>query len=431
MDPRGVSTGAARRGTCRHMQDWASQGSRREPNMPIDIYTRTPITEDSSEHVLPDALGGRLQVRGIIDRTTNSKLGEGIDASLERELRVIRIFLDAPNSRGEPPAALTGLKAEDGAEGEAYDVASGGIVRPRPTVRTFEWKEKQLTIDATIPDERSLRDMLRKKASKRGLNLDDLMKKISPLLDKKRAAMPNLGFGLNVWQLEPYRATAKIACNLLAHRHSALLADSRFSGIREFVWQGTHLEPWPVQVVNVEMPNGLGEFDHLVRVGTVEGEVIGLVVYFSHIALVVRLGCVESDCSLDRSYRVDQVGRRHRVDDPCDLAIALPAFGEAAARPYEEFAALAYQQGEKLIRAAREYQRSLWIRRILLPHWERFAAQRRDREATVEEVSEFVTAVVNDFVEELRPNMIRAAEDRMRSAERELLEQAAKGELDE
>lgn len=396
--------------------------------MPIDIYTRMPISVDSSEHVLPDALGGKLQARGIIDRTTNSKFGDGIDAALERALRAIRIFLDAPNSHGDPPAALIGLKAEDG----TYDVASGGIVRPQPTVRTFVWKEKELTIDATVPDERALRDMLRKKAGKRGLNLDELMKRISPLLDKKRAAMPTLELDLEVWKTEPYRATAKIACNLLAHRHLASFDQPRFNGIREFVWRGIHLEPWPVQVADIDIrDHGIGEFDHLVRVGVVRGEVLGLVVYFGHLAFIVRLGDAESDLSLDRSYRVDQLGRRDRLDDPHDLAIALPSFGEAAARTYEEFAALAHQQGTSLVRAAHEYQGSLWIHRILRPHWQRFVAQHADREATAEEMYAFASAVASDFAEELRPNLIRAAEDRMRSAQNGLLKQTAEDEADE
>src|SRR6201995_1582364 len=288
-----VAAAWAERANCSTDDGLASANAAERPSMPLDIYTKIPIAADSYEHVLPDALGGKLQVPGIIDRATNSKFGEGIDAALERALRAIRIFLDAPNSRGDPPAALIGLKAEDG----TYDVASGGIVRPGPTVRTFEWKEKELTIDATVPDERALRDMLRKKAGKRGLNLDELMKKISPLLDKKRAAMPTLEFGVEVWQSEPYRATAKIACNLLAHRSSSLFAEPYFDGIREFVLRGSRLAPWPVQVANMDIQNGLGEFDHLVRLGVVRNEVLGLVVYFGHLAFIVRLGCLESDLS--------------------------------------------------------------------------------------------------------------------------------------
>src|SRR4051812_6619585 len=74
--------------------------------MPDDIYKKQPITVDSSEHVLPDALGGKLQVRGVIDKTTNDWFGGGIDAALERGLRAFRLLLDARNSHGDPPAAL-------------------------------------------------------------------------------------------------------------------------------------------------------------------------------------------------------------------------------------------------------------------------------------------------------------------------------------
>jgi hypothetical protein len=45
--------------------------------MPLDIYTTRPIVTPSNEHVIPNFLGGKLEVAGLIDRTTNSGFGQG------------------------------------------------------------------------------------------------------------------------------------------------------------------------------------------------------------------------------------------------------------------------------------------------------------------------------------------------------------------
>lgn len=386
--------------------------------MPDDIYTRLPIVEDSSEHVLLDALGGRLQVRGIIDRKTNSRFGEGIDAALEQGLRVIRVFLDAPNSRGEPPAALVGVRAEDG----VYDVASGGVVRPRPVVRNFDWKGRDLTLDVTVPDERALRDMLRKKARQRGVDLNQLIARLGPLAENRRAAMPQMEFSFGVWEAEAYRTTAKTACNLFAHRHADWFRDASFDDIRAFILNGTKPPLWPVQVADLDLGHSpLGRFDHLVKVGVSEGAVRGLVVYFGHLAFIVHIGRAPSGLDVKRSYRVDQLSGQDRVDAPDDLAIVLPSFDEAAAKTYEEFAALAHQQGERLIREAHAHQETLWLRRILRPHWDQLAAQHPDGSTlTAEEARTFAAAVASDLTAELLPSIVRAAEARRHAAERGL-----------
>ena len=48
----------------------------------LDIYTLKPIALPSAEHILQDALGGRLKSRELIDKTTNDFFGGTIDADI-------------------------------------------------------------------------------------------------------------------------------------------------------------------------------------------------------------------------------------------------------------------------------------------------------------------------------------------------------------
>lgn len=381
-----------------------------------DIYTKRPIGDDSGEHILQNALGGRLSVRGLIDSSTNHEFGHTIDHALEQAVHPVRVMLHARSGRGEDPAGMIGLEAD----GRAFDIAAGGVIRPQPEKpRKLEWVDGRLDLDVTVPDERALRDMLRKEARRQSRDLNEVMAKIRPHMVQRRELPPVFHFNIGVWDTMPYRAIAKGACNLFAHGNADEFRHEAFDEIRAFVLNGTVANVLPVQAAEVDIRHdALGPMDHLVRVGVSEsGDLVALVVYFAHFGFVVRLGTAPPGVRVERAYRVDQLGRQHRLDDARDLAIVIPCFHEAAARSYEEFGALVIRQRDTFAPAALEYQEGLWLQRIIRRHARRLECEiGPGNEPTEAQRWAFARAVADDVAADLKPRVVLAVEERMCAA---------------
>lgn len=387
--------------------------------MPLDIYTLAPIATPSREHVFPDSLGGRLAVRGLLDKHTNDALlGGTVDATLERGLRAIRLMVDARSGDdGKPPAALTGLESN----GRYYDVAPDDRVVVRRGGHAT-WSGKTLTLDAWAADLKGLKKMLKKGAEKAGVDANLLMQRISGLARQCREPSPQLEFQLDVWSQEALRATAKIACNLFARSHADVFVSRAFDAIRTYVIEG-RCDDEPVVVADVDAIEGLaGPFDHLVRVATTAtGELQALVVYFGCLAFVVNMGLVPPGFQWSSAYRVDSLARKDPRDDADDLAIAIPSFAACASLADEHAAELILRQGSRLIDAATDRQEQLWLRRIVEKHMRRDAKNRPAGQVpTLDEWRTLANDIVADVVADLRPAMVAAANARRAAAYEEL-----------
>jgi hypothetical protein len=343
--------------------------------MPADIYTKQPIETDSEDHILPSFLGGRVRIRGRIDKGTRDLLARGIDARLDEALQCVRVPLDARSAVGEPP---------------------------------------------NVPNEQVVRDMLRKHARGTDNDLDELVNEWMAAARKRLSVPPEPALKPLLWECDPYRATAKVVCNLFAeHDPEAFLLDE-FDAIRNFVVAGVERDAFLVQIADAEATShGLGPLDHLVRVGaTASGEVVGLVVYFGVLAFVIRLGHATTISFRNRSYRVDQIGRSDRVDDPRDLAIAVPSFAEAAARSDDECRRQVRRQVERLVPILQTIQRKAWLKGLILPHWQRLLEQKGNRdEPTADELRRFSEQVAKDIVAQQLPPMPQVSERRREAAE--------------
>jgi hypothetical protein len=80
--------------------------------------------------VLLNGLGGRWEVTGLIDRTTNSWFGEGIDAELQEGLFAFRTLLGTKSGDGDTPPIIRNRKGQNG---QRYDVLPGGKPGPAAT----------------------------------------------------------------------------------------------------------------------------------------------------------------------------------------------------------------------------------------------------------------------------------------------------------
>ena len=123
-----------------------------------------PITaeNDSEEHLIPNALGGRRKVSGFLCRGCNSATGESWDAALAEQLLPLCLLLDISRRRGDPP----GLRVVTTA-GERLTIRSKGtLVRSAPvfTRTTLNSGKTQYHIEPRTMDEgrQILADLKRK-----------------------------------------------------------------------------------------------------------------------------------------------------------------------------------------------------------------------------------------------------------------------------
>jgi hypothetical protein len=149
----------------------------------LDVFTGRAIAVDSEEHVLPSFLGGRLRVRGLIDKATNDVFGSSVDAALAEALQVFRVSMDARSHRGDrPPPPMKGVEGSDGAK---YGVDPGGAVRVTPRM-TAEYRAGRLHIRGTFPDIETAENLLRKFAKRKRLDVDRVVEQARAIAQPHR-----------------------------------------------------------------------------------------------------------------------------------------------------------------------------------------------------------------------------------------------------
>ena len=85
----------------------------------------------SVEHIIPNAIGGRLKSRALLCRDCNSRFGDTIDAALSRQLLPVANALNVQRERGATPSVRVTFDEEE------YVRDANGNMRPvdkRPTV---------------------------------------------------------------------------------------------------------------------------------------------------------------------------------------------------------------------------------------------------------------------------------------------------------
>lgn len=312
--------------------------------MAVDIYTLAPIVHDSEEHIIPNSLGGRLRAR-IIDRNTNNRFGSTIDAALDRAVMCIRNLVDGRTHR-DPNAPAPTLRNVESPDGSRYTLRAGGRAECQTKIGIREI-DGGIHVSGYVPDKATLVRNVRKYAKRRGLNADKLVAQLGGISDGVIGKAPTVQLEIGLWELEPYRAILKIACNLLALYHPEELIGPGFESARQFVRDG-NVSMAPVQITELDIRrSGLGPLDHLVVVEVRGGQATGVVVLYGVLAFVVFMGTTSSVDDRKYSYRVDQLGRRDRVDGDRDLTI--PDFAVEASRSDEAYWEIARRQVERLL----------------------------------------------------------------------------------
>lgn len=98
---------------------------------PLCALCDTPITPEnnSREHIIPNALGGRRTVNAFICDPCNNTSGHSWDAALARQLNPLCLFFQISRQRGAPPAQEFPIST-----GGSIRVTPNGLELPKPTV---------------------------------------------------------------------------------------------------------------------------------------------------------------------------------------------------------------------------------------------------------------------------------------------------------
>ena len=124
---------------------------------------------DSREHVIPQAIGGRKTVSGYICKRCNNETGAEWDTGLMKALEFMSIFENPSREDGKPTPSLSAT-GDDGLE---YLVEPGG--RPKikhPRVQEIASGEGETTIHMVSGSEKESRKILEKLKSRRYPDLD-------------------------------------------------------------------------------------------------------------------------------------------------------------------------------------------------------------------------------------------------------------------
>ncbi len=177
----------------------------------LDIYTKQPITTRSQEHILLNALGGKVASRDLLDKTTNDVLGRTIDVALTEALHLPRTLLGALSADGQPPPPVRGMRTSDG---ESYNLLPDGFPElSKPSMRISEI-EDMVTLEISARSMKEAKKLAARTLEKHGQSMQTLEKAV---FQTPETLVPTVrrqvSFGPACW-----RAIAKHACNLLAFR---------------------------------------------------------------------------------------------------------------------------------------------------------------------------------------------------------------------
>jgi HNH endonuclease len=283
------------------------------------VICNGPISteNDSREHVLPEAIGGRLQVKGFVCRRCNSDAGRTWDAKLTSQLLPLSLIFGVERQRGSTP----GLPIVTTAGEELVISPTGGFTLAKPSFSsetTPEGVKIQITARSMEEARRMLEGVKRKYPN---MDVDRILAgaRISTTYPKGMVRHDNLGIGGEF----SGRSIVKSAL-AMAHRagiptgvcHDALdyLRDSAAAPCYGFYQASDlvidRLAEVPFHCVSVEAnPN--------------TGLILGYAEYFGIHRIVLCLGRRYAGDRLQACYAIDP-----RTGEELDLSVRL-GFSEA------------------------------------------------------------------------------------------------------
>ena len=300
------------------------------------------LDNDSKEHIIPNAIGGRLTVQGFLCRVCNSRTGEEWDDVLAKQLNPVCNLLDIKRQRGRPPAlevnTMGGLRVRHRSDGH--------ITTDR--FRVFEHRIADKThVQVTAPSLRELRrhlpGLIRTYPQLEGVDLSKYLTQTKEYLSDPLAI--HMKFGGH----QTGRSVVK-SCVALAHIAGARLSD--LEQAREYLKDqdapcfGYYNER---EVVLNRPPR---TFFHCVHVrGDEESrKVLGYVELFGYQRMVVLLSDSYSGPPFSICYAVDPVAGRE-----IELEVELPDFSSDEIQAIYDYKKVDYEKARTALESLIEW----------------------------------------------------------------------------
>src|SRR6185436_17259256 len=170
-----------------------------------------PLNE-TDEHIVINAAGGRLKSKNLICKNCNSDFGENIDAELAEQLNHLANMLMVKRHRGDPQP-IVGIQVSTG---EKYNLEVGGIPKlTKPTIdQTIVGGKTNISITARSVKE--LRETLKGLARKYPVfDVEEAVKSAKWRNDHFNEA---LHFEIKVGGDIVFRAVCKCAINFFVYK---------------------------------------------------------------------------------------------------------------------------------------------------------------------------------------------------------------------
>lgn len=217
-----------------------------------------PLTaeNESDEHVISNAIGGRLKSKNLLCKKCNDEFGNSIDAHLVKQLAFFSAFLNVARDRGEHPT----YRGATNSKGESFDLVKGRKpAMAKPSVEIInDGNAKKYNIRARNPKEleRILKGFQRKFPS---FDVAEAMKKAK---SSSEYMQEPLSINTTIGDPISHRAICKIAVNYF------LYSEGKLQHVN-------HLIPFikgkrDLQVVEIFVPTNIPyesqpeEIDHLI-----------------------------------------------------------------------------------------------------------------------------------------------------------------------
>jgi hypothetical protein len=207
--------------------------------MPKCIFCENELTPDTTpEHILLNALGGRMTTKKAICSEHNNAFGGTIDKALAAQVEVIRNHLQLQSGTKKPPPPLKNLTAGS----EKISIGSDGVPRMNvPPFETVELPDGRFDVKIMVRTEEELHHVLPHIAAKLNIPLDQLERQIlsaSAAIIERRP--DTVGHRLAFGGEDALRSIAKSCLVLLATKvGSDALKGAAFEDARNFVLNGS------------------------------------------------------------------------------------------------------------------------------------------------------------------------------------------------
>lgn len=259
------------------------------------IKCRDELNSDniSEEHIIPNALGGKLKSRNCLCVKCNSELGRKCESEFVKSLGPLAIFFDIYRDRGENrPVSATS------SDGEKYLLESGvrpSLSKPSVQIEDKENGNKEVHITArNVEEARKILKDLKRGYPNSGIDIDELMEKACYSQEYLQTPLNVKLLNSNV---EFFRGIAKIALIFLKHRFPDIDAD--LHEIMAFIMDEADYKKIALFYPEAEV------------VTSPEGEVLHSIVVYSYaqekllVGFVELFGCISVVIALSEDFNTE------------------------------------------------------------------------------------------------------------------------------